>query len=127
MTGEKHTTQEDNNFANPRYTAEQTIQPGGDPIRNVMVVERRFTPTQIGSVGTTIISVPEALLGYVNVTKAGGAGSLIKVYDGQDATGKLLATIDGEVVHSWPFDALASDGITVVMSVAAAQITTGHL
>lgn len=64
-----------------------------------------------------------ARLGNVEVTTS-AAAAVITIYDGQDATGTVVAVIDASVKGHYAFDCLLKNGIFAVVSGSSAAHAT---
>lgn len=87
----------------------------------------RFQPAFIKTVSTKLITpsgTKICTLGSVNVN-TGAPAAVLKIYDGQDATGTLYATIDASTKSSQFFGVQFANGIFLDLSGGAADCTIG--
>lgn len=61
-------------------------------------------------------------LGHVNVCTA-ATSAVFTIYDGQSASGKVVATIDASALGRYEFDAVVKDGLFCVLSGGSAKVT----
>jgi len=61
-------------------------------------------------------------LGYINVGTS-AASAVLTVYDGQSASGTVVATIDCSALGRYEFDAVCKNGVFCVLSGGNAKVT----
>lgn len=93
---------------------------GENTSANRMMVEQFFHPLTSSTAGTTALQVIPGFLHRILAT--GGSSGTVKVYDGVDATGTLIADYDGVNFFDHEINAVLAVGLTVVAS-AATKLT----
>lgn len=79
----------------------------------------------ITTVATTVVKSRAGNLVAVNINSKGTVASTVKVYDGVDATGTLLATVDSlNYLGPIPFNVACGVGICVVTTGTVAPDVT---
>jgi hypothetical protein len=79
----------------------------------------KFQSVNITGAGTSVIAKDQSLLGIVTINKA--SAQTITIYDGQDATGKVLLTLPASAaVGSYHYFIECQKGITVVAAASYA-------
>lgn len=66
-----------------------------------------------------------AVLWTVNVN-TGAAGAVLKIYDGVNVNGILVATIDASTKSSHSYGVMCNEGIFLDLSIGAADCTVGY-
>ncbi len=102
---------------------EQAATVAKDQLMSVSIPAYNYT--NLAANATTLIRTGRGILHNVNINTKGAASNVITVYDGIDANGTKIATIDSTVTYGpLNFDVTFSTGLTIVIATGtAADIT----
>jgi hypothetical protein len=103
-----------------------TLIAGEDQTNDVLKVEQQFTYKNLAANANTSVKSTPGFLHALVINKIGASSNTITVYDGTDATGTVIATIDSTIAGAPTriFDVSFTTGLYVAIATGTAPDIT---